>query len=556
MTLRYSLNGTVAVLASVLDLATGIDLVLSVQRSSTVFVLAVLACISYCLLSIVNITSLVITKRQQTFTTRLSFTAIGLAPTLLAGATLTMAILSDGRTTNSVLCPSPVHCPWTHDRAVLTGFMLCLGAGVSQAVYTTTYLTIKHRAALRNTMLDNTPISTPPRSFASMSIRERPPFRYPIIRKNTDEGPFPYEDALRAKSDMPPPESRRSTSSQSARLDAIFIQSHVGDASHNRSWASTLPTLTHTASPRSLHSHPKSAVSHARTSTSAATSERSDFTACGVALGSPTHKSNKENQSISYTNSSTSSNSIRRAKRLFDYRFHLPSSPVSRLDIGDFPKLTPRANTCPINSSPRSSILQCVENDEDDDNVLMADTASDSPGRRSTTTARSRDSPRCRTPTKKGLRLPVCQRLSFSEKTNLTSPTGPSSPDWRRSGIFESLRPRLPTARSPTRASWTGTPHTSPSRQKHSPGKLSVQEDHNAFAEWDTSNVEQDPSYLVSMKDSRDISGASRGTVSSRRHSAESQLSFWRERSGRIGSDGSSFCQKQVEEDFPESDRS
>lgn len=535
MTALSCATKTLAILAAVLNTATGVFIVLAISRHSIVLIIALLACIFHCLTCFVNISSLFLSKHRLHNYQKLCLVLVSLIPLALTGTALVMTTLDpQDLIIGERFCHDRMTCTWQGNKSLVIGYMLWFGTGLVQ----TGYLTLSMTNTPRTSHVSTTPSaqSTPVHLDEPSIPVQQKAFRYPLMRQTTDEAPFSYEVAL-AKAEMPPP--RQQEIEIAITQQTSFVQSH---AISSRSWASTLPTIVNSASPGSLQSKRKHYNSDGEIVSRHGSPEKNDWQGWGLALSSPSHKSRHQNTSLSNTYSSTSSTRSRPSKKLTNLHFHLPKSPVTGLDIQSKPEMDEIVLQNPPVTPSR--ITEPTENGRRGDLLGIS---------KSTTIAERRSTPRRR---KQGslqisnLLNATPHRLSISVVSDSSSHASrQNSPGRKRSSIFGSLKPRLPESvpTSPTRHSLsrTNSPGKSTFKSPARSSFLKLYED-TAFNEWDTSKVESDPSYLVSMTDSRDLSGShpprqpSIGSIHS--HStgkSTDQASVWAGRSVRVSSDGS-----------------
>lgn len=510
MTLPSKFTSLLAVCACILDLATGIYLLLVVLRDPRDETLGIVTCIVYCIVGILDIASLFTIRMRQSMYIKATGIISVVVQLLIAGATLTKAFLGSHRDAlGSYFCPGQNLCMWAGSRALLTGFVLWCCSVIFQVLYVILYLTgrassVKPSGGGQEEQETQSPV---PSLRSNVVMTEAQAFRYPLTRSQTDEEPFTLEAALKSKTQIAsqaPPGHQTSQSGTSQSSTHTFVPSHMTDGhSQQRSWASTLQTPDSIASPRSSKfAINNSPLTETLPSARSLSPHKIDSN-WGIASNKKSHNANKDSQSSFATHSSASSKQSRPTRKTPNMLFHLPSSPAGRPDTSPFAvSLLRRTHT-----KSRSQLDTSLPDEEGG-----LDTLSEEPHAE---------------------KAPSSRRSSFS----------PSKlpKERKRSGVF-SLRPLLPG--SPK--SWTQrSPKGSPTRRSFldSPTKRTVPifDSEAAFGEWDTSNLDSEP-YLFGMNDTRNISGSSNIGLpedASRRGSAQSEASLWQGRSVRIASDGS-----------------
>ena len=473
------------ILATILDIGTGVFILLAISQGQRQQILSISTCASYAIIAVANVATLFLKHIRSNLYIRLTMILASVVPLVLAACTFAFAVLTQSKgAIGQRFCPVDTACSFAGDPAVLVAILLWFGTGITQSVYTALYINVKStRSPTRRT---DTPIFTPVRH---QDVQQQMSFRYPVQPVNENE-PFSFEAALRSRTDPPPGHTK-----EASTLQSTFIKSHVTNASHSRSWASTMPTAISGASPRS-HILPWKNTSEVDDTSRRGSPEKQTWVEWGLGHGSPRHKPKTENLSSSNTHSSTSSSRSRPFKKPNNLKFHLPKSPsLSELDILAFPVPHSRQH------SPKTPALTLTD-DETAEPIYA------------TTTSVQEASPRRRkraSPIRSSFDLPFTHRTS-----------NPPSPDRqkKRSSILDAIKPRLPDTRTFSRTSWT--PTSSPRKQHQAPRR---ELDDTAFSEWDTSHV----SNTIILDDSRNVSGSSQF----------SDESVWQGRDVRVASDGS-----------------
>lgn len=496
-----------------MDLTVGVYLLLAADRRTSSFPLSIASCACYSFLALLDAVSLFWRPTKHVLSQRVCLVGTGVVPLLLAGGVLALFFLGNDKSGIGRTFCDEGHssCAWVGDRAILTAFMLWFGAALAQTLYTASYMSrTLPRAGSGGSMQNDTPMSSPMAPTTPVMVERSASIRrVPILRQDTSDEPFSYEAALQAKVTVAPPGHQNSQSQSSGQSNVTFVQTHMANPSHSRSWASTLPTAISGASPRSIYSNLKFSASDGIPSRRGSP-DKQEWGGWGIALSSPRHKEKKENVSCSNTYSTTSSKRSRPTKSLTSFRFHLPNSPEPR---DDSKSLSSQKRTHTTNDSGSSGgALFRVKTETRTRGLLAGSPMTAAAPITSTTTGRLDSSPGLR---HKGPRRLESESLFRSSRRSVTESDGSrisGSPDRRRTSILESFRPRLPDAASfSNRHSWISKSNSSSptkSVSKRDTWQFPVQHGssptEDAFAEWDTSNLECDPAYLVSLQDSRE----------------------------------------------------
>ncbi|ORY79977.1 hypothetical protein BCR37DRAFT_82604 [Protomyces lactucae-debilis] len=284
---------------AVLNLCTGIYIVLATSAKSDAeyneafWAVSIVGCLFYGFAAIADLISCFNIGERRAWKGTMVLTsliALGCAGTVLGRAQLST---STQRNFGSRYCSwrsgtldSP--CKWTGERALLTGFVLWISAGVVQAIYAALCLSrgfvTRRQQPLRtpmrfgigsgdNSVVVDTPVRQGQTDSPTLSLQERKlPFRYPLARKETeDNDAFTLEKVLavhegsslshsehssgadRALSHHATHSSGRAShlaqGSQSSSKAPASVRFHSARPSHAQSWTSSRPNIASGLSP-------------------------------------------------------------------------------------------------------------------------------------------------------------------------------------------------------------------------------------------------------------------------------------------------------------------